>query len=113
MIIRMDSNAGAHMMSMVICDSIAVAHIGAICMRAGVSLRWLGNNGHLDKTHRPSLELLWAAIAQCLMQAPAVMEALDILRDGIAGLGLILKLPMPDRLILLFLAWRVYGCAVE
>ena len=34
-------------------------------------------------------------------------EALDILRDGIADLGLILKLPMPDQLILLFLAWRV------
>jgi hypothetical protein len=47
------------------------------------------------------------------MQALAVMEALDILRDGLAGLGLILKLPMPDQRILLFLAWRVYGCAVE
>jgi hypothetical protein len=41
------------------------------------------------------------------------MEALDILRDGIAGLGLILKLSMPDQLVLLFPAWRVYGCAVE
>ena len=36
------------------------------------------------------------------MQALAVMEALDILRDGIVGLGLILKLPMPDQLILRF-----------
>jgi hypothetical protein len=36
------------------------------------------------------------------MQAPAVIEALDVLRDGIAGLGLILKLPMPDQLILHF-----------
>ena len=52
-------------------------------------------------------------MAQCLMQALAVMEALDILRDGIAGLGLILKLQMPNQCILLFLAWRVYGCAVE
>jgi hypothetical protein len=40
-------------------------------------------------------------------------EVLDILRDGIADFGLILKLPMPDQLILLFLAWRVYGFAVE
>ena len=47
------------------------------------------------------------------MQALAVMEALDILRYGIAGLGLILKLPMPDQRIRLFPAWRVYGCAVE
>ena len=59
------------------------------------------------------LELLWTAIAQRLLQALAAMEILDIFCGGIAGLGLILKLPMPDRLILLFLAWRVYGCAVE
>jgi hypothetical protein len=30
----------------------------------------------------------------------AVIEALDILRDGMAGLGLILKLPMPHQFIL-------------
>jgi len=34
------------------------------------------------------------------MQALAVIDALDILRDVIVGLGLILKLPMPDQLIL-------------
>jgi hypothetical protein len=81
------------MTSMETRDSIAVAHR-------------LRLTGYL-------LKLFWAGIAQCLMQAPAVMEALDILRDGIAGLGLILKLPMPDQLILRFPAWLVYGCAVE
>jgi hypothetical protein len=34
------------------------------------------------------------------MQALAVIEVLDILRDGIAGLGQILKLPMPHKFIL-------------
>ena len=43
------------------------------------------------------------------MQVLAVMEALDILRDGIAGLGLILKLPMPDQLIHFF--WLVGSLA--
>ena len=34
------------------------------------------------------------------MEALPVIEALDVLKDRLAGLGLILELPVPDQLIL-------------
>ncbi len=46
------------------------------------------------------LELLWAAIAKRLMQSLAIGEHLNILRDGVAGFGLMLEAPMPDSLVL-------------
>ena len=42
------------------------------------------------------LELLWTAIAKRLMQSLAIVEHLNILRDGVAGFGLMLEAPMPD-----------------
>ncbi len=45
-------------------------------------------------------ELLRTPITLCLMQALSVIEALDVLEDGLTGLGVILELPMPDQLIL-------------
>ena len=47
-----------------------------------------------------AIELLWTPIAKRLMQALAVVEHLDILRDGIAGFGLMLEVLMPDELVL-------------
>ncbi len=48
----------------------------------------------------PLLELIGISIAKCLVQPLAVIETLDTLRDGIAGLDLIPKLPMPHQFIL-------------
>lgn len=45
-------------------------------------------------------ELFWAPIAQCLMQALAVIEPLDIVLNGHLCLSLRLKLPMPHQFIL-------------
>lgn len=51
-------------------------------------------------TARLPFELFGTAIAERLVQPLAVIEVLDILRDGIAGFGLILKLPMPHHFVL-------------
>ena len=54
---------------------------------------------HELRTTLSPFELLGTAIAQRVVQTLAVVEALDILRDGMARLGLVLKLPLVDQLI--------------